>query len=146
MLRVGPSSGEIRNMSDEDIFSSRLKLLIIMAKAYLTRCPIGKYRKQAIIENSRCVFYHSLQLVNKMDSFKDQDLKVRAGTVFTDDMHEEHIFYQRTQLLAVMAKALAEGRLKGHFREKALKENLDRICEALIFNFNVKDVKFLKVA
>jgi hypothetical protein len=146
MLRVGPSSGEIRNMSDEDIFSSRVKLLIIMAKAYLTGCPIGKYRKQAIIENSRCVFYHSLQLVNKMAFFKDQDLKVRAGIPFTDDMHEEHVFYQRTQLLAVMAKALAEGRLKGHFREKALKENLDRICEALIFNFNVKDVQFLKVA
>ena len=146
MLRVGPSSGEIRNMSGEDIFSSRLKLLIIMAKAYLTGCPIGKYRKQAIIENSRCVFYHSLQLVNKMASFKDQDLKVQAGIAFTDDMHEEHIFYQRTQLLAVMAKALAEGRLKGYFREKALKENLNRICEALTFNFNVKDVKFLKVA
>jgi len=55
-------------------------------------------------------------------------------------MHEEHIFYQRTQLFAVMAKALAEGRLKGYFREKAPKENLNRICEALIFNFNVKDV------
>jgi hypothetical protein len=55
-------------------------------------------------------------------------------------MHEEHIFYQRTQLFAVMAKALAEGRLKGYFREKAPKESLNRICEALIFNFNVKDV------
>ena len=146
MLRVGSPSGEIRNMSGEDIFSSRLKLLIIMAKSYLTGCPIGKYRKQAIIENSRLVFYHSLQLVNKMTSFKDQDLKVETGIAFTDDMHEEYIFYQRIQLLAVMAKALAEGRLKGYFKEKALKENLNRICEALIFNFNVKDVKFLEVA
>ena len=146
MLRTGPSSGEIRSMSGEDIFSSRLKLLIIMAKAYLTRCPLGKYRKQAIIENSRCVFYHSLQLVNKMASSKDQGLKVQACTVFADDMHEEHIFYQRTLLLAVMAKALAQGRLKGYFREKALKENLNRIREAFIFNFNVKDVKCLKVA
>ena len=146
MLRVGPPSGEIRNMSGEDIFSSRLKLLIIMAKSYLTGCSIGKYRKQAIIENSRLVFYHSLQLVNKMTSFKDQDLKVETGIAFTDDMHEEYIFYQRIQLLAVMAKAFAEGRLKGYFKEKALKENLNRICEALIFNFNVKDVKFLEVA
>lgn len=146
MLRVGPSSGEIRNMSDEDIFSSRLKLLIIMAKAYLTGCPIGKYRKQAIIENSRYVFYHSLQLVNKMASFKEQDLKVRSSFAFTGDMHDKHIFYQRIQLLSVMAKSLAEGRLKGYFREKALKENMDRICETFIFNFNVKDVKFLKVA
>jgi len=146
MLRLGPSSGEIRNMSGEDIFSSRLKLLIIMTKAYLTGWPIGKYRKQAIIENSRCVFYHSLLLANKIASFKDQDLKVQDGFTFSDDIKQEHIFYQRTQLLAVMAKALAEGRLKGYFRENALKENLNRICEALIFNFNVKDVKFLKVA
>ena len=146
MLRVGPSSGEIRNMSGEDIFSSRLILLIIMAKAYLTGCPIGKYRKQAVIENSRCVFYHSLLLANKIVSFKDQDLKVQDSFTFSDDINQEHIFYQRTQLLAVMAKALAEGRLKGYFRENALKENLNRICEALIFNFNVKDVKFLKVA
>jgi hypothetical protein len=133
-------------MSGEDIFSSRLKLLIIMAKAYLTGCPIGKYRKQAIIENSRYVFYHSLHLVNKLAPSKDQDLKVQEGITFTNNVHEEHIFYQRIQLLAVMAKALAEGRLKGYFREKALKENLNRICEALVFNFDVKNVKFLKVA
>jgi hypothetical protein len=143
---MGPLSGDIRNMSDEDIFSSRLKLLIIMAKAYLTGCPIGKYRKQAIIENSRYVFYHSLQLVNKIASLKDQDLNVQAGLSFSDDKHEEYIFYQRTRLLAVMANALAEGRLRGYYREKALKENLNKICEALFFNFNIKNVKFLKVA
>jgi len=146
MLKVGPSSGEIRRMSDEDIFLSRLKLLIIMAKAYLTGCPFGEYRKQAIIENSRFVFYHSLQSVNKVVSFKNRDLINQTGFGFTGDPHEEHIFYQRIQLLAVMVKALAQGRLKGHFREKALKENLNKICEALIFNFNVDNVQFLKVA
>jgi serine/threonine protein kinase HipA of HipAB toxin-antitoxin module len=81
-----------------------------------------------------------------MVSFRDQDLNGQAGLTFTDDINQEYIFYQRIQLLAVMARALAEGRLKGYFRENALKENLNRICEALIFNFNVKDVKFLKVA
>lgn len=146
MLKVGPSSGEIRNVSDGDIFSSRLKLLIIMAKAYLTGCPMGKYRKQAVIENSRFVFYYALQLVNKTVSLKERDLNVRSGIAFTDDIHEAHIFYQRIQLLAVMTKALAEGRLKGHFKEKALKENLDKICGAITFNFNVNDVKILKVA
>jgi hypothetical protein len=45
-----------------------------------------------------------------------------------------------------MAKALAEDRLTGNFRKKALQDNLDRICEILIFNFHVKDVEFLKVA
>jgi hypothetical protein len=146
MLKMGPSSGEMRNMSDEDIFSSRLKLLIIMAKAYLTGCPIGKYRKQAIIENSRYVFYHSLQLVNKTAHIKEKDLSAQSSIAFTEDLQKEHILYQRIRLLSVMTKALAEGRLKGYFREKALKENLNEICEAFIFNINVKDFKFLKVA
>jgi len=56
------------------------------------------------------------------------------------------MFYQRIQYLALMVIAVAKGRLKGYFKEKALKENLNRICEALIFNFNVNDEKFLKIA
>ena len=133
-------------MSNEDIFSSRLKLLIIMAKAYLKDCPIGKYRKQAIIENARFVFYQSLKLSGEIAAFKNKDSKVPPGMASTGELYEEYIFYQRTQLLAVMAKALAEGRLKGQVRRRALQDNLDRICETLIFNFHIKDVSFLKVA
>jgi len=133
-------------MSSEDIFSSRLKLLIIMAKAYLKDCPIGKYRKKAIIENARFVFYQSLKLSSEIATFKHDDYRTQSGTASTGDMHEEHIFHQRTQLFAVMAEALAEGRLKGQFRKKALQDNLDKICETLIFNFHIKDVNFLKVA
>jgi hypothetical protein len=117
-----------------------------MAKAYLTGCPLGKYRKQAIIENSHFVFYHSFQSVNIKAPLNCQDFNVHSGSNSTDDKHEEGVFYQRIQLLAVMAKALAEGRLKGYFRERAFRENLNKICEALYFNFNVKDVQFLKVA
>jgi hypothetical protein len=62
MIRFGPAAREMKSMSDEDIFSSRLKLLIVMTKAYLKDCPIGEYRKQAIQENARFVFYQSLKL------------------------------------------------------------------------------------
>ena len=62
MIKLGPTSEEMRAMSGDDIFISRLKLLIIMAKAYLKNYPIGNYRKSAIIENAHHVFYHSLQL------------------------------------------------------------------------------------
>jgi len=44
MIKLGPAPVEMRAMSDDDIFSSRLKLLIIMAKAYLKDCPLGNYR------------------------------------------------------------------------------------------------------
>jgi hypothetical protein len=137
MMRLGPDSEETRAMTSDDIFLSRLKLLIIMVKAYLRNFPIGKYRKLAIIENAHSVFYHSLQLADS-----EMQLSMTPG----DRTAEEQEFQRRVRLLAVMATELAEDRLTGHIKKMALKDNLDRICEILIFNFNVKDVEFLKVA
>jgi hypothetical protein len=146
MIKLGPASKEMRAMSDDDIFLSRLKLLIIMARAYLKDFPIGKYRKSAIIENARHIFYHSLKMVSKTAFFKDHDLKLPSGITSKGETEEEYVFHQRVQLLSVMAKALAEDRLTGNFRKKALQDNLDRICETMTFNFQIKDVEFLKVA
>ena len=64
MKKFGPTSEDMRAKCVNDIFLSRLKLLIIMAKAYLKNYPIGKYRKTAIIENVHHVFYHSLKLAS----------------------------------------------------------------------------------
>jgi hypothetical protein len=146
MIRFGPLAREMKNMSSEDIFSSRLKLLIIMTKAYLKDCPIGEYRKQAIIENARSVFYQSLKLSSELSAITNDDSRTQSGKDSSGDMNDAYIFHQRTQLLAVMAQALAEGRLKGSFRKKALQDNVNSICKTLIFNFHIKDVNFLKVA
>lgn len=146
MLKLGPTSGEMRAMSNDDIFLSRLKLLIIMARAYLKDFPIGKYRKSAIIENAHYVFYRSLITASKTTFFKNQDFEKRLSITSEGETEEEYVFHQRVQLLSVMAKALAENRLTGSFRKKALQDNLDRICETLIFEFHIKDVGFLKVA
>jgi len=146
MIKLGPASVEMRAMSEDDVFSSRLKLLIIMAKAYLRNCPLGNYRKKAIIENANHVFYHSLQLVSESSILKDNGFEPPADIVSREKTSEEHLFHQRVQLLAVMAKALTEDRLRGHFRKKALTDNLNKICETLIFKFQIRDVNFLKVA
>lgn len=146
MIRFGPSAEEMRKMSKNDIFSSRLKLLIIMAKSYLKGYPVGKFRKQAIIENSRNIFYKSLQLVSETVLSEDRNSKAPTGTDSKKDIDEAYIFHQRVQLLTVMARAFAENRLKGPSKEKAFQDNLSRICETLIFKFNINDVKFLKVA
>jgi hypothetical protein len=146
MIKFGPASLEMRAMSEDDVFSSRLKLLIIMAKAYLRDCPLGNYRKKAIIENANHVFYHSLHLVSESSVLKDNGFEPPADIVSRGKTSEEHLFHQRVQLLAVMAKALAEDRLRGHFRKKALTDNLNKICETLIFKFQIRDVNFLKVA
>ena len=52
MLRLGANPLNMKEMDLDDIFTSRLQLLIIMAKAYLNGYPLGKYRAQAVIENA----------------------------------------------------------------------------------------------
>ncbi|MGD9082766.1 MAG: hypothetical protein PVJ50_05825 [Desulfobacterales bacterium] len=146
MIKLGPEPVEMREMSEDDVFSSRLKLLIIMAKAYLKDYPLGSYRKKAIIENANHVFYHSLHLVSESLILKNNDFEPPADSVSREKTSEEHLFHQRVQLLAVMAKTLAEDRLRGHFRRKALTDNLNKISETLIFKFQIRDVNFLKVA
>ena len=137
MKIFGPTSEDMRAKCVNDIFLSRLKLLIIMAKAYLKNYPTGKYRKTAILENVHHVFYHSLKLASS---------ETQSGITSEIKADEKQEFHKRVQLLAEMAKAIAEDRLTENFRKKALQENLDRICEILIFSFHIKDVEFLKVA
>jgi hypothetical protein len=146
MMKLGLTAGEIRAMSIDDIFLSRLKLLIIMAKAYLKKYPIGKYRKSAVIENAHHVFYHSLQLVSETFFFEKHEPESRSGITSEIEIEEERVFHQRVKLLAVMVKALAEDRLTGHISKMALQNNLNRICDTLTFTFHIKDVDFLKVA
>jgi len=119
------------------IFLSRLKLLIIMAKAYLKNYPIGKHRKTAIIENAHHVFHHSRRLASS---------ETQSGITSEVKADKEQEFHKRVQLLAVMAKAIAEDRLTENFKKKALQDNLNRLCEILLFSVHDKDMKFLKVA
>jgi hypothetical protein len=146
MIKLGPSTEETRAMSANDIYLSRLKLLIIMAKAYLKNYPIGKFRKSAIIENAHHVFYHSLQLISETGYLENSKSESQSSIISEIEREEEHEFHNKVQLLAVMLKAAAENRLKGDFRKKALQDNLDKICDTLIFKFQIKDFEFFKVA
>ncbi|MBE9569703.1 MAG: polymer-forming cytoskeletal protein [Proteobacteria bacterium] len=135
ILRLGPNPPDMREMREDDILLSRLKLLIIMSKAYLEDYPIGKYRKEAIIGNAEQVAKEYTRLSSHIDNGKTKK-----------KMDSDHVFYERIQLLAVMAKAFAEDHPMGHFRKKALKENVDHISRAITFTSRIGDMKFLKVA
>ena len=137
MKKFGPTPEDMRAKCVNVIFLSHLKLLIIMAKAYLINYPIGRYRKSAIIENAHHVFYHSLRLASS---------ETQSGITSEVKADEEQEFHKRVQLLAVMAKAIAEDRLTENFKKKALQDNLNRLCEILLFSVHDKDMKFLKVA
>jgi hypothetical protein len=98
-----------------------------------------------IIENAHHVFYQSLQLVSETEFFKHHDESDSQSNI-ASEVEEERVFHQRVQLLAVMLKAVAENRLTGNFRKKALQDNLDNICDTLNLNFHIKNLDVLKVA
>ena len=146
MIKLGPMPDEMREMSSDDVFLSRLKLLIIMVKASLIGYPLGKYRKRAIIENAHYVFYRAIRINAKSQRSKKYIFEDQTKMICTGETSGWHHFYQRVQILAVMAKALAEGYPTGEYRIRAINENLDKICETFLIDFQLNDVSFLKVA
>ena len=146
MIKLGPMPDEMREMSSDDVFLSRLKLLIIMVKASLIGYPLGKYRKRAIIENAHYVFYRAIRINAKSQRSKKYIFEDQTKMICTGETSGWHHFYQRVQILAVMAKALAEGYPTGEYRIRAINENLDEICETFLIDFQLNDISFLKVA
>ncbi len=146
MIKLRPMPDEMREMLSGDIFLSRLKLLIIMVKASLIGYPLGKYRKRAIIENAHYVFYRAIRINAKSQRSKKYIFEDQTKMICTGETSGWHHFYQRVRILAVMAKALAEGHPTGEYRIRAINENLDKICETFLIDFQLNDVSFLKVA
>jgi len=126
-------------MDLDDIFLSRLKLMIIMAKSFLNGCPLGEHRRRAMLENARYIETECVDLGDMHSGFLDRP----EGS---GEVEYDHVFYQRVKLLAVMVKAAAKGFPMGEHRESAMRENLDSICHTLMFNSQPEDMAFLKVA
>jgi len=139
MLRLGSPPLESREMDLDDIFLSRLRLMIIMAKAYLDGCPLGEFRRQAMLENADHVEAECIDLGGLITGFPYQNQPTSA-------MEFDHVFYQRVKLLAVMMKAVAKGFPMGSHRQTAMLENLEIICQTLTFFLQTEDMAFLKVA
>ena len=145
MKRYGASPPEMRELFEIEIFFSRLKLLIIMSKAYLEDYPLGRFRKKAIIQNARQLSQASARWEGHLINYSAADRsdeEIDLGSAFQQD----YIFHQRVRLLAVMAKAFAEGNPVGHYRKRALEDNINFVCETIGFNFQTNEVEFLKVA
>ncbi len=139
MLRLGANPLNMKEMDLDDIFTSRLQLLIIMAKAYLQEYPLGKYRAQAIIANAEHVALEAEELGRGLRH-------LQGNAEMTPEHYANHAFYQRIQLLARMAKAFARGNPGDPYRKEALKRNLDHICSQIAFYRQIGEIEFLKVA
>ncbi|BBO71872.1 hypothetical protein DSCA_58020 [Desulfosarcina alkanivorans] len=138
MLRFGASTGNACEMDLDHIFISRLKLLIIMTRAYLEGYPLGAVRKRTLVGNARYIGAESIDL--------EQLIPIRNRQSIKDGMGFDHVFYQRVKLLAAMAKTIGKAYPMGEHRQKALRENLDMICSTLEFTSGIRKVDFLKVA
>ena len=142
MLRLGPPPSETREMDLDDIFFSRLKLMIIMAKAYLAGFPLGEHRSRAMLENAQHLEIDAVH----MGSGEISDHETADSSDNHHDEPYDHIFFQRVKLLAVMVKAVAKGFPMGEHRKTAMQENIGMICQTLMFHGKAEDIAFLKVA
>ncbi len=138
MLRLGAMPDNACEMDLDQIFISRLKLLIIMARTYLRGYPLGAVRKSAMVKNAEYIAAESVDLEQLIPFRKEQPAK--------DGMNFDHVFYQRVKLLASMVQAIGADSPMGKHRQTALQDNLDMVSDALRFTSGVKKVAFLKVA
>ena len=138
MLRFGAAPGNACEMDLDHIFISRLKLLIVMMRAYVEGYPFGAVRKAALASNARYIAAESVDL--------EQLIPIRSEQPAKDGMDFDHVFYQRVKLLASMAKTIGKNYPIGEHRQTALTDNLDMISNTMGFTSGVKKVEFLKVA
>jgi hypothetical protein len=144
MIRYGAQAEAMRPMSTSELFILRLKLLLIMTKAYLKGNPLGEFRKKAIVETANYIFYEAL--------FQTEQRKKSgpgAKTQSASQGHSKnpgHLFLQRVQLIAVMANAFSKDKAEGNFRKRAMADNVNLICGHLSEKISLVDANFLKVA
>ncbi len=124
MLVLGAHRNEMREMNGEEILSMRFRLLIIMMKACLDECPMGSFRKVAILRNAQ-ELERNLSSLNFLDPHAGQlgDLKPGPESVRT--------FNDRLKLLIIMAKSFAGGYPIGAFRRLAIANTLSAITRAV---------------
>ena len=139
MRRFGSSSEDMRDMNHDDTFIGRVKLLVIMVKAFLGDYPIEGYRQKAILKNAEAV--HSV-----CKDWNRYILQIRATAERKEGLEFDHIFHQRVSLLATMAQSFVAGSPMGYHRKLVIRTNMDYVCDALQFNPQEEDVTLLKVA
>ena len=124
MLRLGSNIFQMRTVRDDDTLLSRLKLLIIMAKAYLQDTSLGNYSLRSIIRNAGQVSHFLSDWNAHLNHFE-------CSRGSRKNIAIDHIFYQRIKLLSIMVKSISQGNPLGVHRKTALKSNVDYIAEIL---------------
>lgn len=144
MIRYGASAQEMQPIPERQIFTLRLKLLIIMTKASLKGNPLGHYRRKAITNTAQFIFSEARNQASQLQAAANDDM--HPTELQNKKIDADHLFLQQTQLLAVMANAWACGKAPGRFRKRAMVKTIDLICDHLSKNRAAADTLILKVA
>ncbi len=139
MLKLGAGLHEMREMDKGDVLSLRLRLLIIMMKACLDECPMGNFRKAAIIKNSQ-------ELEKGLPSLPRTGLWSAQVHDLESGPDGSHIFGERMKLLLIMAKSFAGGYPIGVFRRLAISKTLSAITQTMGIDGEVRTTRSVNVA
>ncbi len=132
---IPPDAGLKTTMSSEKqiSFLSNLKYLIVISKAYLKNYQLDDDRKKITIKTANAVFNECKSWEGLFDRYRSPFKKKEIHA-------NDHFFYQRAILLAVMIKSYCIGNLMGNNRKKSLDKTTDYLCTAL--NTKVSDEDF----
>ena len=133
------SSNDMRGINHDDNFLGRVKLLVIMLKAFLGDYPLQGIRLKAVARNAA-------EVAKICENWNQYSIQIRPISGLKEGLEVDHILYQRISLLAIMAKSVVLGNPMGHYREKVIRDNIRYIVDTLQFNPQEEFTEFLKVA
>ena len=139
MIRLISDSRDFKEKEYLHNFFTRIKMLIIMSKAFLGGYPLEPNRLKEITSSAEHVIQGCVEWKGGSQNF-------RSMAECEDAFKFDHIFYQRVKLLATMAKSFAEGNPMGHYRKMALENNINDLCEMLKYVPQKSDYENINVA
>jgi len=131
MDKCGPNAKDMRELNHYDTFRSRVKLLVIMLKAYL-----GDYTQQGIRLNA--IAKNAVEVAKICEDWNQCSMRAISTSRSNEGFELDHILYQRISLLSAMAKSIVLGNPIGYFRKKVIRDNISYIVDALQFNPRIK--------
>ena len=139
MERFGPNDNDMRKINRDDTFLGRVKLLVIMLKAFLGDYPLQGIKRKAIAKNA-------VEVAKICEDWNQYSSWVKSTSRSNEVFELDHILYQRINLLSIMVKSVALGNPMGYFRKKVIRDNISYIVDALQFNPREEFTSFQKVA
>jgi hypothetical protein len=139
MLALGATPEQMGTMHIDHIFKARLRLLMIMLKAYLQGYPIGRYRVEGIIRNAQIVGDEVVDLWH-------QSRRVHNRSSAMEEFQIDHEVYEHIKTLALFAEKMESDKKPDKAAMEFLRLHLDDLNQSLLPNRNLSEMRFLKVA